>query len=105
MYVCDILAACALLNFAADKIRSLTKETTFWHAFGAYFEFDVVHRKVQHDAMESGAIDEEEGLFIFLARRRKDTVCPSGQLPSRVMDRTDGRFEEILMLQSMPDTF
>jgi len=104
----------------ADKVRSLTKETPFWESFGVYFELwpvirrplasqsdgdDTAGLRLREDSDEESAREEDEDtIFMFLARRKRGTSFEGEELPSDLMKGKDGQFEEFLMLRSMQDS-
>jgi hypothetical protein len=63
-------AATVLISY---KIRSLSKETPFWSAFGLWFEYEPV--LVRETALDQpwqrfGSSSLDESTFVFIARRR-----------------------------------
>lgn len=98
-----------------DKMRSLTKEASFWDTLGVYFELEAVSRSLRTSPPEaaragngpvgdSGVIDDEDRLFIFLAKRKRTArSLPLREPPDNLMRDKDSQFEELLMLQSMGD--
>ena len=71
------------------KVRSLSKETPFWSAFGLWFSFEpVLVRKTrrtqaddkdvdseEEDAWSRFGSDGEDNLFIFVGRRRPESLA------------------------------
>ncbi|KAI0696899.1 putative methyltransferase-domain-containing protein [Cytidiella melzeri] len=109
------------------KIRSLSKETAFWAAFGLWFSFEPVlvrSRRSYEDGPRAagwgGAVcwdawtrlgsSDDSDAFVFVARRRSeslDWVMPPGD--SELLDgvgargssdrKSDDTFEELLLMQ------
>ncbi|KAG1750074.1 hypothetical protein EDB19DRAFT_1677772 [Suillus lakei] len=77
------------------KIRSLSKETPFWLAFGLWFSFEPWQR-FGSDVGEDGDL-----AFIFVARRRPESL--SWIIPSEDIDllggkKSDETFETLLLM-------
>ena len=97
----------------ADRVRSLEKETPFWRAFGAWFDFKpVLCRQRRRNAPQSGpesvsgpwrrvGHDLEDTTFLFIAHRKQETLerlvpKDDGALLARYLDDT---FESLLMAE------
>ncbi|KAG2122798.1 putative methyltransferase-domain-containing protein [Suillus clintonianus] len=78
------------------KIRSLSKETPFWSAFGLWFSFEpVVVRKIdannslsEWQRFGSDTGDDGDLAFIFVARRRSESL--NWMIPSEDIDLLGG---------------
>jgi hypothetical protein len=102
------------LIFISYKVRSLTKESTFWAAFGLWFEFRpvLVRRKSNSTQWRCFGVDSEDTTFLFVARRRPEscywtTLLSDKDLLSGVgangtgSPKLDDTFENLLMMISL----
>jgi hypothetical protein len=74
------------------KIRSLSKETPFWTAFGLWFEYEPVLVRdtvLEHHWQRFGTSSLDDTTFVFIARRR--TVSFSWEIPVNDHDLLLGR--------------
>jgi hypothetical protein len=71
------------------KIRSLSKETAFWTAFGLWFEYEPV--LVRNNALSHNwqRFSVDDSMFVFTARRR--TLSFSWEIPVNDHDLLLGR--------------
>ena len=96
-----------------DRVRSLEKETPFWRAFGAWFDFKpVLCRERRPTLSQSGpesfdgswrrvGYDSEDTTFLFVAHRRPETLerlvpKEDSALLAKYLDDT---FESLLMAE------
>jgi hypothetical protein len=105
------------------KIRSLSKETPFWSAFGLWFTFEpVLSRESSTNVVSLSSCSWQrfgsslEGpIFIFIARRRPESstwIIPSsdGELlagfgaQNTMQPKSDETFETLLFMTLSPDT-
>ena len=96
------------------KVRSLSKETPFWSAFGLWFSFQPVlaRRRVRStdelDPQESwrqiGADEDADRTFVFVAYRRPESIaCHAPETDKELMEgvgvqKGDDTFETILFM-------
>lgn len=112
----DETQACEIEIIIGYKVRSTVKETPFWESFGRYFAFEAVaddRSNLDGDPGEEGVahhsddeVDDEDRLFIFLARRKPGTGLQEADKPEtlRLIGGGlggDSQFEEMLMLTSI----
>jgi hypothetical protein len=97
----------------ADRVRSLEKETPFWRAFGAWFDFKPVLCRQQRPDLsrqEAGGFDGswrrvgyglEDTTFLFTARRRPETLGrPVPEADSTLLAKhLDDTLESLLMAE------
>lgn len=97
----------------ADRVRSLEKETPFWRAFGAWFDFKpVLCRQRRPNLSQSGpegadgswrrvGHDLEDTTFLFIAHRRPETLerlVPNAD-SALLAGHLDDTFESLLMAE------
>lgn len=86
--------------YKPDMIRSLPKETPFWTAFGAWFNFSqVLVRQKSSPSLcweQFGDLDEST-LFVFVATRKQETL--SWEVPNdlELMRKGNDAFETLLL--------
>jgi hypothetical protein len=82
----------AVIVVISYKIRSLSKETPFWTAFGLWFEYEPVlvrERASGNHWQRFGASSLDDKSFVFTARRR--TVSFFWEIPVHDHDLLLGR--------------
>jgi hypothetical protein len=94
----------------------MVKETPFWESFGRYFAFEAVAVERSHENGGAGdesvthqsddELEDEDRLFIFLARRKPGTGLKETDRPENLRLiggglGGDSQFEEMLMLTSI----
>ncbi|KIJ67030.1 hypothetical protein HYDPIDRAFT_128613 [Hydnomerulius pinastri MD-312] len=92
------------------KVRSLSKETPFWAAFGLWFYFEPVLARRVHatDECERGpwrqyGADDADRTFIFIGYRRPESML--WEVPESDMDLIDGVGAQGTAMKKADDTF
>jgi len=98
------------------KVRSLTKESAFWAAFGLWFEFRpvLVREKLgpNSDQWRCFGINSDDTTFLFVARRRPESYLWTIPLLDEDLlsgvgvngsdfPKSDDTFESLLMILSL----